>query len=505
MKFRNLPLILLASGFILATAALHLLGAKAGWLNFRDQHLGTAIAYSRGTIDLLRPVIVGFNANNAAVPQELPLWQAAAALALKLFGPWWGWANVVSLLAFYSALWPFHRLVAAHADERRAWWSVLFLAAQPLVIVYAGLAGTDGFSIAAAIWFLYFADAGLRSGRMSWFIAAGGMGVIAALSKAPFFMAVGITALLLLLSSQARRSVRAWIGLAGAGGAATVAFLIWTKYADLQYAQAEFPLIELRVGVSPEMRFWYFGDWPYRLNPANWLKGGWRFLAATVGGLGLIAVPAIGLAARRNGLAIFSLVGGLVTTAIFSHLVLAHHHYYLMFCGGLAMLSAEGAAWLEIKLATLPQWPPIATTLLAGIILGLSAFQGLVDTNAVLYTDRFPQAVTTTIREHTAPGEKLLIQGGGWGGQILIMADRPGLSIWGTALLENPENLQRLKALGFNKLVMISESPLMDAVQRSRPGGTHRKRELYSDTLTPTARAWPSIWETDDLLIKNLP
>jgi len=41
-------------------------------------------------------MIVGFDANEAPVAQELPLWQAAVGLVLRQTGSiWYGWANLV--------------------------------------------------------------------------------------------------------------------------------------------------------------------------------------------------------------------------------------------------------------------------------------------------------------------------------------------------------------------------------------------------------------------------
>ena len=88
--------LLLAMG--IGIVAFHLTYAAAGFSHYRDQHLGTALIYAREGVDLLRPIIVGFNANNAPTPQEFPIWQAAASLPMRWFGEWFGWANIVSLL-----------------------------------------------------------------------------------------------------------------------------------------------------------------------------------------------------------------------------------------------------------------------------------------------------------------------------------------------------------------------------------------------------------------------
>jgi hypothetical protein len=72
--------------------------------NDRAQHLGGAVAYARGHIDLFRPMLLGFTANGAPTPLEFPLWQACTAVLMKCFGGWLGWGNVVSLTFFLSSL-----------------------------------------------------------------------------------------------------------------------------------------------------------------------------------------------------------------------------------------------------------------------------------------------------------------------------------------------------------------------------------------------------------------
>ena len=122
---------LLAGACLLGIVVFHLAYAGTGFSHYRDQHLGTALVYAREGIDLLRPMIVGFNANNAPTPQEFPLWQAAASLPLRWFGEWFGWANIVSLLFFATALYPVFKLGEALGDKNVGWWAVALLLAQP--------------------------------------------------------------------------------------------------------------------------------------------------------------------------------------------------------------------------------------------------------------------------------------------------------------------------------------------------------------------------------------
>jgi hypothetical protein len=52
---------------------------------------------------------------------------------------------------------------------------------------------------------------------------------------------------------------------------------------------------------------------------------------------------------------------------------------------------------------------------------------------------------------------------------------------------------------------MISEPPLLHALQQVNPGSLDRQRLSYTDSLTPVVDPWPTIVKTDDLLIKQIP
>lgn len=102
--------------------------AARGFSAYRDQHLGAALEYAKGKIDLLRPVIVGFNANDAPTILEFPIWQATAGVLFKLFGHWFGWANVTSLLFMLAGWWPLFQLARrelGHGGRGGRWFSLL--------------------------------------------------------------------------------------------------------------------------------------------------------------------------------------------------------------------------------------------------------------------------------------------------------------------------------------------------------------------------------------------
>jgi hypothetical protein len=497
------------AAFLLATAmatgilAFHLGYAAMGHSHYRDQHLGTALVYARDGIDLFRPIIVGFNANNAPTPQEFPLWQAVASLPLRWFGGWFGWANIVSLLFFATALYPVFKLGEALGGRNTGWWAVALLLAQPLIWVQAGQAGTDGLSFAAATWFFYCGYCALQKGRW-WTVATALTGALAATQKLPFMIASGIGLGLLLLLRH-RRELSAWISLSVSGLFAAVVFLIWTKYTDACLALAEFPFVDLRVSHNPDMVFWYFGDWPYRLNPANWIRGGWRATNALFGSFVLIAAPLLVFGLRRARMEpVVLLVGAVVVTLVFSQLVLQHQHYFLMYSLPLALLLAPTVAVAWNSLSQAWKLPQLSLSALLVAAMLASTLQGLFGMEA-LFRDPYHQSAAKRLEKLTSPEDRLLIVEGGWGGNYLFLSGREGLSIWDTAFLEDETNLQRLRSLGFNKLVLFRESPLLAAVQQTNPGNEGYQRKLYDDGLTESALQWTTIYKDEDMVIKQLP
>ncbi len=499
------PLQLLVIFFWALTVALAMGAALAGTPFYRDQHLGTALLYAKDHIDLWRPVITGFNATGTPTIQELPLWQALTSIALRLSRGWWGVGSLVSILCTASALWPLYHTVRVATDVRRAWWTLVFFSAQPLLIVWSGTAGADGLAVASSLWFFWAAERLIATGGGKYLAAAVALGTLAALQKAPFFLAYGTAAAWWLWSGPQRTSRVAWIGLVCAGVVAVGVFFLWMRHVDAELARAEFPLVELRMSHNPDQIYWWFGDLAYRLNPMVWAKAGWRILNGLFGSFALVGLALVGLFGSRPRLAIAWLVGALVAVLVFTHVILHHQHYFLTLCAPCALLCAEGAVQLEQRFpaaSSLGIWWRGALT--AGVLF-LAAVQGVMGLDIALAFDRYPVGIAREIAAHTAPTDRLLIQGGGWGGQVLMLADRRGLSIWNTHLVEKPENLNRLRELGYNKLVLISSSPLLQACQKSDFGNQDSQRELWKEHLTPIAIGWPTECETEDLLIKTIP
>lgn len=501
--FRNLIRLAVVL-WILGIVGFHLGCAALGRPIFRDQHIGTALEYAKGSINILKPVIVGFNLNNAPTPLELPIWQALVALVFKVFGTWLGWANVVSLALFFSCLYPLFRLAERFAGAETAWWSLLLFLAQPVIFVYAGEGSTDGFSLSTSIWFMFFATKLWEAQKLKWLFLTTVIGALAAVSKLPFFTAAGFGCFFMTIA-QHRSNKRAILYLGMAALTIGAAFLAWSRYTDYCYAQAEFPHFHLRLS-DPEAFWWWFGDLKYRLSPGVWIKGAWRIFTAHFGSFFLASLFFISFFLRsQSRLARWWLLGGVLTTLIFFHLVLHHEHYYLLFAPAVAMSCATVAVHLEAGLKALAPQRESGAMLVILLCLAFSTLQGVIGRNTVLFLDSYPYVMANVIKQHTTPTDKLLIQGGGWGGELLFLADRKGLSIWSTKLLEDRATYDRLRQLGFNKLVMVSESPMLTAIRHTHETSAVMKRESYSAQTTPIADTMPTVIQTEDILIKDIP
>ena len=161
----NKDLIFLAGLLATAIVFFELWMATTDHDNSRDQHLGGAVAYAKGHIDLLRPMLLGFNANGAPTPLEFPIWQAMTAVLMKCFGLWYGWGNVVSLIFFSSSLWPLFDLCRRLCSIRVAWWAMVFSLSQPLSVLIGGQAGGDSTAWSFAMWLIYFSYRMMNDGK----------------------------------------------------------------------------------------------------------------------------------------------------------------------------------------------------------------------------------------------------------------------------------------------------------------------------------------------------
>jgi len=467
--------------------------ALLGYPIYRDQHIGAALEYSRSGIDLLRPVIVGFNANGTGTPQELPLWQAAASVGLNLFGGWWGGATIASLLLFTIFLPCFYQTAKWENDVCFAWFAVALLLAQPIVFHLAGGAQTDGFSLALLLGFVWSTEWLRRERGVGTYLVCALLASLLAVTKFPYLLTGGFAATLMLFWQRA--PLKSWLLLAGAAVVAAAAFLPWNSWCNAEIGRALFKYRPLTISEIPD---WFLGSWEYRLNPLNYLKASWRALACLWGSFILVGLTIYGLWKNPRSLGSCLLYGALLTTMVFTKLVLIHRHYYLMYAPGVALLNAAALS------ALFPN-PKRLIPLILIPLLFLSLAQGLINIEVVATGDPYMKKMGTIIAQNTSAKDKLLILGGGWGGDAFLHSGRNGLSVDDTALAENPDSFRSLKALGYTKFVWIAESPLLHALQITNPGESGRIRERFPVKPAPQTFPWSTIFWSDDIVIKELP
>ena len=467
---------------------------------YRDQHLGAALEYSANGIDLLRPVIPGFNATDTGTPQEFPIWQAVASLGMDAFGGWWGGATIASLLLFTIFLPCFYKVADWEAGSLAAAIAIPLLLAQPIVFHLAGGAQTDGLALALLVGFIWSAEFLRRSPSLASWLVCTALGALLAVTKMPFLMVGGIAAAIYLLWKK--ENLESWALLAGVGVFAILIFLPWNAWCDSEIARAEFKYRALTISENPE---WFFGSLAYRLEPANYIKAGWRALGCLWGSFGLVGLTIYGLYIRPKSLGSALLLGAIIVTLIFTKIVLIHRHYYLMFAPAVALLNTYAIADLAARIKFPNKTTTVLASLAASSVLLLSLLQGLMSIEALnLNADPYMKNLGTTLKSQTTPQDRLLVINGGWGGDLLIHSNRQGLSIDDLKHLENPESARRLKELGYDKLAIVSESPLLHAVQVTNPGSPNLQRVTWQTLIPEKAQSWPTVYESENLLIKQI-
>jgi 4-amino-4-deoxy-L-arabinose transferase-like glycosyltransferase len=499
--------VLLAAGIVFFELWL----AAAGHFNSRDQHLGGAVAYAKGHINLLRPMLLGFTVNGTPTPLEFPVWQASTALLMKSFGLWYGWGNVASLIFFFSSLWALFDLCRRLGSSRIAWWTMVFTLLQPLSWLVGGQAGVDSAAWAFAMWFIYASYRMMSEEKWSWWIVSLCAAGLSSTTKAPFFMTAGLTAFFWLWLHH-RRSKRAWFFLVSAGFVGILLFFAWNYHCHRVYAEAEFSTINLdpfdKQGGIDE---WYFGTLAYRLHMANWARGIWHLMAYAFAGFAFIFLILVATRLKTSVAAWLWLLAAGCTTLVFPTLIWEHVHYFFVFAPAIAWLCALAAAEIEWRIRDmLPNPTPLrAAILLITLTACLTQALTLVHANALL--DPYLTEVGQWIKEHTAPDEKIVVWGMVWGDPFL-QADRQGftggLNMDDNGWINDPQKLKRLKQLGYTKIVLINPSPftvaLTSVTVHAHKASIQTLVNLH-EHLPTVAKNWPVVFDSPQILISQIP
>jgi hypothetical protein len=347
----------------------------------------------------------------------------------------------------------------------------------------------------------------MRDQHWKWWLAAVVAGGLSATTKAPFFMSAGLTAFFWTWL-RARNSARAWKFLISAGVISVLLFLAWNVHCHRVYAEAEFPTINLdpfdeHGGVIR----WYIGNLGNRANLHNWLRGGWHLANSAFGGLGFIFLVLASTRFKASAEGWLWLLAAACTTLVFTQLVLGHTHYFFIFAPATAWLCAVAAAeieplvWDRLRLSIWMRGLVVSITLVASLAATLVA------THFNLNFDPYPSEVAQLIKEHTSPGDKIVVWGMIWGDPF-VKVDRQGLtgslSLTDTSWLNDPHKLQRLKELGYKQIVLINLSPLVIAIT-SADGNHGEKLEDLHRCLPSVAQNWPVAFDSSAVLIVQIP
>lgn len=472
--------------------------------NSRDQHLGGAVAFAQGHIDLMRPMILGFNANGVPTPLEFPIWQACTAVLMKCFGVWYGWGNVTSIIFFFSSLWALFDLCRRTGSSRLAWWAVLFSFAQPLSLIAGGQAGADSTAWTFAMWFIYFAERMFVEKRWLWWGLAVMMGSMSATTKAPFFMTAGLTTFFWLWIWH-RKSARAWAFLVSAGVISSLALFAWNHHCQKVYKTAEFPLENLDA-LHGGIYNWYLGTMAFRLNPHNWLRFGWHVSVMVFGGFTFVFLLLVSIRLRDSARAWLWLLAASITTLVFPILLFNHHHYLFIFTPAVAWLCAIGATEIEPAIWNLLRASiGIRTAILFGtFIASLPGWIALIRTNLF---DSYNQEIGELIQQHTLPDDKIVVWGDIWG-RPFLRANRDGVTggmrFDDNAWFNDPKNLKRLKELGYKEIVLMNPSPFEVALTSVNGGDPQKPTDLHQ-VVPSVATNWPVVFDSPQLLILRIP
>lgn len=384
----------------------------------------TAVLYADRGIDLLRPPLPILGPSGV-VPLEFPLFQAAGAIvmnagvsadmAMRLTGlACFIGAGVLLYLLAQRLVGPMGALIAlpAYLFNAHAW-----LYGRTSLIEYLAAGG--------GLAFLYFA---LRwsegAGRAHWALALVG-GAVAVLVKIT-------TGVFYLVPALFTRSPTGRWGFQQPGtwallAAVSVIGLGWSSYAQGVRAEtpaSDFLALQSQVG-------WLFGTIGQRLDPGEWRVPLVAVLMLTGFGF-LVWAPAAYVGARRVGQPTFlraTLLMAVAPPLILFNLYAVHDYYFSAVAPLVALAIGTGASWLwSIRRR---RWSRRAMVSLTGA--WLATIIGVSGTWSLIYgtppEEERALHIAAYIREHSDPGDWVVLRGLGWNPTFLYYARRQGISV----------------------------------------------------------------------------
>jgi hypothetical protein len=252
---------------------------------------------------------------------------------------------------------------------------------------------------------------------------------------------------------------------------------------------------------------WYFGTIHYRLNPGNWIRGGWHFMSYVVGNFGLVFLALAAVRLRKISEIWLWILAAVCTTMVFTPLILGHTHYFFVFSSAFALLCASAAhafedgAWQRLQLNVLGRF----VLVMAAIMFSLA--QSTQTIHFSQFFDPWNDESARIIKEHTAPTDKIVVWGAVWC-KPFARCERDGLtggfSTKNIGWLNDSKKLARLKELGYTRLVLMNPSPYMVALTTAT--GSQREQAMnLVDELPDAAKNWPVLFSSPQILILQIP
>ena len=384
----------------------------------------TALLYAQDRIDLLRPPLPVLGPPGS-IPQELPLFQAAGALVMRLALPPDLAMRIVGLTSFLGAAWFVYilaRRLMGSLGSLVALGAFLF---NSIAWVYGRSSLIEYLAVAGGVGFLYLASRWMDEGRAWQWAGAAGIGLVGILVKITTGGFLLVPALLWRSASGRwgfqRASVWALVGISVAVG------LAWSAYA--QGVREETPASAFLS--MPNQLAWFFGTLWQRFDLSAWRVPFVALLALTGFGL-LVWGPLAVICARQHPQAAFLL--GLLGLVALMPLVLfnlyAIHDYYWI---AVAPMIAIGVGMVGEWLWSLRRrrWPRRAMVALAGA--WVATIIGMAPTWTIIYGEPAEEEqamrIASFVREHSDPDDWVVLRGLGWNSTYFYYAQRQGLAV----------------------------------------------------------------------------
>ena len=383
----------------------------------------TAVLYAERGIDLFRPPLPVLGPPGV-VPLEFPLFQALGAIPMQI-----GLApdlsmRMVGLLTFLASAVLLYLVARRVLPERGALIALGAFLFNPHALLYGRASLIEYLAVAFGLAFLYFAIRWLDGDRWTvWVLALiGAMGVmLVKITTAPIFL---IPALLWTSAADRRgyRTLGLWLLFLVAGAVG----LGWSQYADaVRASNPSTAFLAARNSFE-----WFFGTLGQRLDPSAWRVPIVALLTLTGFGIVLWGYLSVRFAAthRQRGFVMAMLLVVAVTPLLLFNLYAIHDYYYAALAPFIAIAIGMGAEHLLGGPRTKGN-----RRLMVGLAGAWAAtFIGSAGSWTLMYGTPVEEprilATAAYIRDHSDPGDWVVIEGFGWNSTFLYYARRQGFA-----------------------------------------------------------------------------